>query len=105
VKVCERLPDSVLAEADEIVDVDLTAKDLRRRLEEGKICPRDRIEAALANFFRTSNLEKPRELTLRELASRIDLRQREAPVEGSGAASDQVMVCLSSGGPEQTPSA
>jgi len=99
VKVRERLPDSVLAEADEIVDVDLATEDLRKRLEEGKIYPADRIKTALANFFVPSNLEKLRELTLRELASQIDLRRREAQEGESGAASDQVMVCLSSHGP------
>jgi len=99
VKVRERLPDSVLAEADEIVDVDLATEDLRKRLEEGKIYPPDRIKTALVNFFIPSNLEKLRELTLRELASQIDLRRRETQEEESGAASDQVMVCLSSHGP------
>jgi two-component system sensor histidine kinase KdpD len=99
VKVRERLPDSVLAEADEIVDVDLATEDLRKRLEEGKIYPADRIKTALANFFVPSNLEKLRELTLRELASQIDLRRRETQEGESGAASDQVMVCLSSHGP------
>ncbi len=99
VKVRERLPDSVLAEADQILDVDLTTEDLRKRLEEGKIYPKERIEAALANFFKTSNLEKLRELTLRELASQIDLRRREVPEEESGTSPDQVMVCLSSRGP------
>ena len=99
VKVRERLPDSILAEADEIVDVDLATEDLRRRLEEGKIYPADRIETAMANFFTPSNLEKLRELTLRELASQIDMRRREAQGEGGGASSDQVMVCLSSHGP------
>jgi two-component system sensor histidine kinase KdpD len=99
VKVRERLPDSVLAEADEIVDVDLTTDDLRKRLEEGRIYPRERIGTALANFFTTSNLERLRELTLRELASQIDLRRREVAEDKAGAAPDQVMVCLSSHGP------
>ena len=99
VKVRERLPDSVLAEADQIVDVDLTTEDLRKRLEEGKIYPKERIEAALTNFFKTPNLEKLRELTLRELASQIDLRRRETPEEESGTTPDQLMVCLSSRGP------
>ncbi len=36
VKVHERLPDSVLAEADEIVNVDLAPEDLQQRLREGK---------------------------------------------------------------------
>ncbi|MGD1047387.1 MAG: PTS sugar transporter subunit IIA [Candidatus Krumholzibacteriaceae bacterium] len=99
VKVRERLPDSILAEADQIVDVDLSSEDLRRRLEDGKIYPAERIETALANFFQASNLEKLRELTLRELASQIDLRRREAPPDETDAAPDQVMVCLSSRGP------
>ena len=34
VKVRERIPDSVLAEADQIVDVDLATEDLRKRLED-----------------------------------------------------------------------
>ncbi len=99
VKVRERIPDAILAEADEIVDVDLATADLRQRLEDGKIYPAERIEAALANFFTPSNLEKLRELTLRELASQIDLRRREAQGTEAGASSDQVMVCLSSHGP------
>ena len=99
VKVRERIPDSILAEADQIVDVDLATEDLRNRLEEGKIYPSDRIETALANFFIPSNLEKLRELTLRELASQIDLRRRETKQDETGAGSDQIMVCLSSHGP------
>ena len=99
VKVRERLPDSVLAKADQIVDVDLTTEDLRKRLEDGKIYSKERIEAALTNFFKTSNLEKLRELALRELASQIDLRRRETPEEESDTTADQVMVCLSSRGP------
>ncbi len=98
VKVRERLPDSVLAEADQIVDVDLTTEDLRTRLEEGEIYPAERIETALANFFTPANLEKLRELTLRELASQIDLRRREISEDETAAGPDQVMVCLSSQG-------
>jgi two-component system sensor histidine kinase KdpD len=99
VKVHERLPDAVLAEADQIVNVDLTSEDLSERLKEGKIYPPDRIETALANFFRKQNLEQLRELTLRELASQIDLRARDDTKEDVAATPDQIMVCLSSRGP------
>lgn len=99
IKVRERLPDSVLAEADQIVDVDLATEDLRKRLRAGKIYPAERIETALANFFTPSNLESLRELTLRELASQIDLRRRDTGEKDSGTEPDQVMVCLSSHGP------
>ncbi len=98
VKVRERLPDTVLAEADEIVNVDLSPEDLQKRLKEGKIYSPERIQTALANFFQDSNLETLRELTLRELAAQIDLRRREH-VEDETATPDQVMVCLSSRGP------
>jgi two-component system sensor histidine kinase KdpD len=99
VRVRERLPDSVIAEADQIVNVDVTTEDLLQRLREGKIYKADRIETAMGNYFKTSNLEKLRELTLRELASQIDLRRREALEEERTAAPDQVMVALSSRGP------
>jgi two-component system, OmpR family, sensor histidine kinase KdpD len=99
VKVRERLPDSVLAEADQIVNVDLTPEDLQERLREGKVYPAERISTAFDNFFRTPNLENLRELTLREMAAQIDLRRHETlPVDGA-IVPDQVMVCLSSRGP------
>jgi len=98
VRVHERLPDAILAEADQIVNVDLTTEDLSERLKEGKIYPLGRIETALANFFRKPNLEQLRELTLRELASQIDLRSRDELEEEVPATPDQVMVCLSSKG-------
>ncbi|OGP62844.1 MAG: PTS sugar transporter subunit IIA [Deltaproteobacteria bacterium RBG_13_47_9] len=99
VKVRERLPDSVIAEADQIVNVDLSTEDLRERLKEGKVYTPERIEVALDHFFKTSNLDELRELTLRELASQIDLRRRETFEEEDSMSPDQVMVCLSSRGP------
>jgi two-component system sensor histidine kinase KdpD len=99
VRIRERIPDTVLGEADQLVNVDLTTEDLRKRLQEGKIYPPERIRTALENFFKETNLEKLRELTLRELASQIDQRRRETPEEEAVAAPDQIMVCLSSRGP------
>jgi len=99
VRVRERLPDNIVAEADQIVNVDVTTEDLLKRLKEGKIYKADRIGTAMGNFFKTSNLEKLRELALREMASQIDLRRREAVEEEIAAAPDQIMVALSSRGP------
>jgi len=99
VKVHERIPDSVLFEADELVNVDLAPEDLLKRLREGKIYPQERITTALENFFKLINLDQLRELTLREIASQIDLKRRREPEEGHGISPDQVMVCLSSRGP------
>ncbi|MCI0564976.1 MAG: universal stress protein, partial [Nitrososphaera sp.] len=99
VKVKERLPDSVLAEADQVVNVDLSAEDLQKRLKEGKVYPKERITTALDNFFQASNLEQLRELTLREIASQIERKRIEEVDEERTATPDQVMVCLSSRGP------
>lgn len=101
VKVRERLPDRVVAEADQLVNVDITVEDLRRRLSEGKVYTGERIESALEHFFRPANLEQLRELTLRELAAQLDARLRDSPqqAEESASSPDQVMVCLSSKGP------
>lgn len=99
VRVLERIPDSILLEADEIVNVDLTTEDLQKRLEEGKVYPLDRVRTALANYFTSSNLDQLRELTLRETASQLDQRRAVPLREDPPPTPDQVMVCLSSRGP------
>ncbi len=99
VKVHERLPDSVLFDADEIVNVDLATQDLQQRLREGKVYPKERVSAALEHFFQRARLDELRELTLRELASQLDIKRRSTPKEKQHVAPDQVMVCLSSRGP------
>ena len=99
VKVRERIPDRVVVEADQLVNVDITIEDLRRRLKEGKVYTKERIETALDHFFRPTNLEQLRELTLRELAAQIDSRSRDPQGEDIPVSPDQVMVALSSRGP------
>lgn len=99
IKVTERLPDSILSDADQIVNVDITTEDLNDRLNEGKIYPKDRIETAFANFFKKTNLTQLRELALRELASQLDLKSRDDQETSIGSTPDQIMVCLSSRGP------
>jgi two-component system sensor histidine kinase KdpD len=100
VKVKERVPDYVLGMADQLVNVDLSAEDLRERLEAGKIYPQERIERALANFFTPENLTRLRELTLGEIAHRLDRRRREKAAGGEGRGTERVMVCLSSQSPD-----
>lgn len=65
--VRETLPDSILELADDVIFIDVTPEVLRDRLREGKIYPRERIDSALANFFRAENLAALRELAVREL--------------------------------------
>jgi two-component system sensor histidine kinase KdpD len=76
VDVRERVPDRFVLEADQVVNVDLTAEELRERLRLGKIYPKDRVAAALENFFTEDNLNELRELALRETANALDQRPR-----------------------------
>jgi len=76
VDVRERVPDRFVLEADQIVNIDLTAEELRERLKLGKIYPADRAAAALENFFTENNLNTLRELALRETATALDQRPR-----------------------------
>jgi two-component system sensor histidine kinase KdpD len=76
IEVREVVPDSFVAKADQIVNIDVTVEQLRERLREGKIYPAAQVEQALKNFFKPSNLTSLRELTLREVARGIN-RQRE----------------------------
>jgi two-component system sensor histidine kinase KdpD len=76
IDVREVVPDSFIAKADQVVNIDVTVEQLRERLREGKIYPAAQVEQALKNFFKTSNLSSLRELTLREVARGLT-RQRE----------------------------
>jgi two-component system, OmpR family, sensor histidine kinase KdpD len=76
IEVREVVPDSFIAKADQIVNIDVTVEQLRERLREGKIYPAAQVDQALKNFFKSSNLTSLRELTLREVARGIN-RQRE----------------------------
>jgi two-component system sensor histidine kinase KdpD len=98
VKVKERVPDYVLGMADQIVNVDVSAEDLRDRLQAGHIYPAERIQRALANFFTPDNLTRLRELALEEIAHLLDRRRREQGSEGRQG-SARVMLSLSSRGP------
>jgi two-component system sensor histidine kinase KdpD len=104
VTVRETVPDWVLGIADQVVNIDISAEDLRQRLTEGKIYRPEKVQAALANFFTAENLTTLRELALREVASSVD-RVREEIVrreEGAAAAPktvDRILVALASNPP------
>jgi two-component system sensor histidine kinase KdpD len=97
----ERVPDYVLQQADQVVNVDLPAEDLQERLRQGKVYPPERAARALENYFTGSNLEQLREIALEHLAHLLDRRRREREVTagGSPGGSERVMVCVSSGSP------
>jgi two-component system, OmpR family, sensor histidine kinase KdpD len=94
----ETVPDNFLKRADEVVNVDLTVEELRLRLRQGKIYGPEKVEQALANFFRKGNLSMLRELALRTTAEQVGNRASEyRRVQGLEQAPipEKVMVCLS----------
>jgi two-component system sensor histidine kinase KdpD len=100
IKVKERIPDSIVVGADQIVNIDLPAEDLIDRLKAGKIYSLDRVETAMGNFFTESNLTRLREITFSEVANFLDRRQRMLKPDAVKPSSmAKVMVAISSRGP------
>lgn len=75
IQVRETVPDWVIRRAAEIVAVDVTPEALLNRLKRGAIYKPEMVEKALSGFFKGSNLGALRELTLRQAAHEVDLRQ------------------------------
>lgn len=75
--VRETVPDAFLDRAHDIELIDLTPRDLQRRLEDGKVYLGDRAQAAAANFFRESHLTALRQLALRYTAERVGVDLKE----------------------------
>jgi len=68
----ETVPDAVVRRADQIELVDMSPEALRRRMAHGSIYPPQKVDAALANYFRVGNLAALRELALLWVADRVD---------------------------------
>src|SRR6267378_3962034 len=75
IQVRETVPDGIVRQAAEIVAVDVTPDALLNRLKRGAVYKPELVEKALTGFFKGSNLGALRELTLRQAAHEVDLRQ------------------------------
>jgi two-component system sensor histidine kinase KdpD len=71
-KVRERVPDWVVRKADQIELADSSPEQLRRRMLDGNVYPKEKVPEALTRFFRTDNLIALRELALRFVADESD---------------------------------
>lgn len=96
VEVKERIPDSVIARADEVVNIDLTADELITRLKEGKIYEPAKIETALNNFFRNEHILQLRELALKEVASQVERKVENEITLTSSVKREKLLACISS---------
>lgn len=96
VEVAERVPDSVLEGADEVVNIDLTADELVARLKEGKIYAADKISIALQNFFQPEKILQLRELALKEVASQVERKIETELPRGAHLANERFLACIGS---------
>jgi two-component system sensor histidine kinase KdpD len=96
IEVAERIPDTVLASADEVVNIDLTADELILRLKEGKIYDQSKIPSALNNFFKNENILQLRELALKEVASQVTRKVETEVITGKTLKKERFLACISS---------
>ena len=68
----ETVPDAWVRGADQIELIDMHPEALRRRMAHGNIYPSERVDTALAHYFRVGNLSALRELALLWVADRVD---------------------------------
>ncbi|SDC55493.1 two-component system, OmpR family, sensor histidine kinase KdpD [Mycolicibacterium neoaurum] len=99
----QRIPDEIVRAADQIELVDITPEALRRRITHGNVVGRDRIDAALDDYFRPGNLSALRQLALLWLADQVDAAlakyRTDKNITDTWEARERVVVAVS-GGPE-----
>ncbi|MFJ8493119.1 ATP-binding protein [Streptomyces sp. NPDC094038] len=99
----ETVPDEVVRRAEQIEFVDIPPEGLRRRMAHGNIYAPEKIDAALANYFRPGNLTALRQLALLWVADRVDEAlqsyRAEHAIGGVWETRERVVVALT-GGPE-----
>lgn len=81
-----------------MVNVDLTAEKLVTRLKAGEIYRPEKTQIAPDNFFRMENILQLRELTLKEVALRIEKKvENEVMMEVAvGLRHEKFLACINS---------
>ncbi|MCG7280145.1 sensor protein KdpD [Chryseobacterium taklimakanense] len=96
IEVTERVPDKILALADEVVNIDLTADELITRLQEGKIYRQEKIQQALNNFFKSEHILQLRELALKEVATHVEKKVEAVMDNPQNFRKEKLLACISS---------
>src|SRR6185437_8998976 len=98
VTVRETVPDIVLRDADDLILVDITAEELIKRLDEGKVYLPETARIAMQKFFTKRNLTALRELALRRTAARVDdlmvEQLRQSAIQGPWGSGERILVCV-----------
>lgn len=95
ISITERIPDKILAVADEIVNIDLTADELIERLKAGKIYDQSKVEMALGNFFKSEKILQLRELALKEVAHHLERKISIEVPKQIKLRQEKFMACIS----------
>ncbi|MER6951782.1 DUF4118 domain-containing protein [Nonomuraea sp. NPDC000554] len=99
----ETVPDEVVRRADQVELVDMSPEALRRRMAHGNVYAPEKVDAALANYFRVGNLTALRELALLWVAGKVDDQldryRADHGIAATWEARERVVVALT-GGPE-----
>lgn len=95
VKIRELIPDRILQQADEVVNIDLPAEDLVKRLREGKIYHGEQIQRALENFFQPDKILQLRDLALRQVATLVEQRIERGLSPEARLPVERFLACIS----------
>lgn len=95
IPITERIPDKILEQADEIVNIDLTADELIDRLIAGKIYDKTKIKRALDNFFQSDRILQLRELALKEVAHHLERKINIEIPKQIKLRQERFMACIS----------
>ena len=94
----ETVPDAIVRAADQVELVDMAPEALRRRMAHGHVYPPERVDVALANYFRLGNLVALRELALLWVADNVDEQlqsyRRRHGIDGPWETKERVLVAL-----------
>ncbi len=99
----DTVPDAVVRQAAQIELIDVAPEALRRRLSHGNVYPPERVDAALANYFRGETLTALRELALLWLAGQVDATltryRADKKITETWEARERIVAAVT-GGPE-----
>jgi two-component system sensor histidine kinase KdpD len=94
----ETVPDAFVRAAEQVELVDMTPEALRRRMAHGHVYPPERVDVALANYFRAGNLVALRELALLWVADNVEEQlqeyRRRHGIDGPWETRERVLVAL-----------
>ena len=95
--MAERIPDNVLKQADEVVNIDLTADELVDPVKRREnLCSGQNRKGDLNNFFQSEKILQLRELALKEVASQVERKIETELPRGRQFQRERFMACISS---------